>query len=67
MKATATWVTTDKSWAEVKWKVVSQVLLLWNQGLILFYSIWYQEGNWEHAPDKNHKEKRKNKTSVFHD
>lgn len=30
MKASAIWVTIDKSWAEVRseWKVVSQVLLL---------------------------------------
>lgn len=41
MKASAIWVTIDKSWAEVRseWKVVSQVLLLWNQGFILFYSV----------------------------
>lgn len=41
MKASAIWVTLDKSWAEVRseWKVVSQVLLLWNQEFILFYSV----------------------------
>lgn len=60
MKATATWVTIDKSWAEVKWKVVSQELLLWNQGSTVFYSVHLvSEGNSEHAPDKKKKEERK--------